>query len=164
MSLCPSQAQCWYHSARRQANDIRSDLSTDLSGDVHWNPFPPIKGGTALCNSSTARGYGGVVMWCIHGALLMIGGAHDVGCEQDGRCSMICINIQPPQSSYYYTRRRYPIQVLPFPCTELVLDGEERALEKLQHYGTKDIYERVVIASYYDTGTGGVQVWVTSDL
>ncbi|KAF7978646.1 hypothetical protein HWV62_45154 [Athelia sp. TMB] len=35
---------------------------------------------------------------------------------------------------------------------------------KLLHYGTKDIYEPVIIAPYYDAGTGDVQVWVTSDL
>ncbi|KAF7968864.1 hypothetical protein HWV62_29188 [Athelia sp. TMB] len=35
---------------------------------------------------------------------------------------------------------------------------------KMLHYGTKDIYEPVVIAPYYDAGTGDVQVWVTSDL
>ncbi|KAF7968949.1 hypothetical protein HWV62_28789 [Athelia sp. TMB] len=35
---------------------------------------------------------------------------------------------------------------------------------KMLHYGTKDIYEPVIIAPYYDAGTGDVQVWVTSDL
>ncbi|KZP04383.1 glycoside hydrolase family 2 protein [Athelia psychrophila] len=35
---------------------------------------------------------------------------------------------------------------------------------KMLHYGTKDIYQPVIIAPYYDAGTGDVQVWVTSDL
>ncbi|KZP21483.1 glycoside hydrolase family 2 protein [Athelia psychrophila] len=35
---------------------------------------------------------------------------------------------------------------------------------KMLHYGTKDIYEPVIIAPYHDAGTGDVQVWVTSDL
>lgn len=35
---------------------------------------------------------------------------------------------------------------------------------KMLHYGSKDLYEPVIIAPYYDAGTGNVQIWVTSDL
>ncbi|KZP11220.1 glycoside hydrolase family 2 protein [Athelia psychrophila] len=35
---------------------------------------------------------------------------------------------------------------------------------KMLHYGAKDVYAPVVVAPYYDAGTGAVEVWVTSDL
>ncbi|KAF7970054.1 hypothetical protein HWV62_25294 [Athelia sp. TMB] len=35
---------------------------------------------------------------------------------------------------------------------------------KMLHYGAKDLYEPVVVAPYFDAGTGDVEVWVTSDL
>ncbi|KAF7979728.1 hypothetical protein HWV62_41090 [Athelia sp. TMB] len=47
------------------------------------------------------------------------------------------------------------------PCKASVArDGRWKAL----HYGARDIYEPVIIAPYYDSTSGDVQVWTTSDL
>lgn len=35
---------------------------------------------------------------------------------------------------------------------------------KMLHYGSRDIFQPVIIAPYHDSATGNVEVWVTSDL